>query len=92
VRPCRLADTRKAAGPSGSPALVAGAVCNFPVAGVRDLPSGATAVSINVTAVDAAAQGHLAVYSGDAASPPPTSTVNFSPRESFESAGRRANG
>jgi hypothetical protein len=33
-----------------------------------------------VTAVDAAAQGHLTVYSGDAASPPATSTINFAPR------------
>jgi N-acetylneuraminic acid mutarotase len=80
VTPCRLADTRKADGPLGGPALVAGAVRSFPVAGVCGVPFGATAVSFNVTAVGPAAQGHLTVYSGDAASPPPTSTLNFPPR------------
>jgi N-acetylneuraminic acid mutarotase len=79
VTPCRLADTRNAAGPSGGPALVAGAVRSFPVTGVCGIPSGATAVSLNVTAVESAAQGHLTVYAGDAASPPPTSTINFPP-------------
>jgi len=80
VTPCRLVDTRNAAGPSGGPALVAGAIRSFPVVGVCGIPSSATAISINVTAVDAAALGHLTIYSGDASSPPPTSTINFSPR------------
>jgi N-acetylneuraminic acid mutarotase len=80
VTPCRVADIRKAAGPSGGPALVAGAVRSFPVAGVCGIPFGATAVSFNVTAVETAAQGHLTVYAGDAASPPPTSSINFPPR------------
>jgi hypothetical protein len=79
VAPCRLVDTRGAAGPSGGPALVGGAVRSFLITGgVCGIPSTATAVSVNVTAVGAAAPGHLTVYAGDAAGPPLASTINFS--------------
>jgi hypothetical protein len=47
--------------------------------GVCGVPSTATAVSLNLTVVQPAAQGHLTLYPGDAAGPPPTSSVNFSP-------------
>jgi hypothetical protein len=78
VAPCRLVDTRNAAGPSGGPALVAGAVRSFPVTGgVCGVPSSAGAVSVNVTVVGAAAQGNLILFPGDAAGPPLASTLNF---------------
>ncbi len=79
VAPCRLADTRGAAGPSGGPPLGAGAIRSFPVTGLCTIPSGATAVSVNVTAVQPGAAGYLTLYAGDAPAPPAVSTVNFSP-------------
>jgi len=79
VTPCRVADTRNAAGPTGGPALVAGATRSFPVTGgACGIPPTAIALSVNVTAVGAAARGYLTLYPGDAASPPPTSNINFS--------------
>jgi hypothetical protein len=78
--PCRLADTRDAAGPTGGPALSPGAIRNFPVTGgVCGIPSTATAVALNVTVTQPAAQGYLVLYPGDAAGPPLVSSVNFTP-------------
>jgi hypothetical protein len=77
VTPCRLVDTRNAASPTGGPALVAGAVRSFPVTGACGIPSTAVAVSMNLTAVQPAAQGHLILYPGDAAGPPVVSNINF---------------
>ncbi len=80
VTPCRLVDTRNPAGPTGGPALSPGATRIFPVTGgVCAIPSTATAVSVNLTVVEPAAQGHLVLYPGDAAGPPATSSLNFSP-------------
>jgi hypothetical protein len=79
VTPCRLVDTRNSAGPSGGPALVAGAVRSFPVSGICAIPSTASAVSVNLTVTQPAAQGHLILYAGDAAGPPPVSNINFTP-------------
>jgi N-acetylneuraminic acid mutarotase len=78
VTPCRLVDTRIAAGSSGGPALFPGATRSFPVTGgVCGIPSTATAVSVNVTAVQPTAPGFLTLYRGDATTPPPTSNVSF---------------
>ena len=80
VAPCRLVDTRNAAGPTGGPALSPGAIRIFPVTGgVCGVPSTAIAVSVNLTVVQPAAQGYLILYPGDAAGPPPTSSINFTP-------------
>ena len=79
VTPCRVVDTRNAAGPTGGPALYAGATRAFPVTGgACGIPSTATAASVNVAAVGAAANGHLTLYRGDVTSPPLTSNINFS--------------
>jgi uncharacterized repeat protein (TIGR01451 family) len=78
VTPCRVIDTRNPAGPTGGPALAAGAIRRFPVVGGRCLVHPwAVAVSVNVTVVGPAARGNLTLYPGDAASPPPTSNINF---------------
>ena len=75
-----MVDTRDAAGPSGGPALVAGAIRSFPVTGgICGIPSTAIAVSVNLTVVQPAAQGHLILYPGDAAGPPLVSNINFTP-------------
>jgi hypothetical protein len=80
VTPCRVADTRNAIGPSGGPALVANSTRIFPVTGgVCGIPSTATAVSVNLTAVQAAAVGYLTLYPGNALSTPLVSSINFSP-------------
>jgi hypothetical protein len=80
VTPCRLVDTRHAAGPTGGPALAPGATRSFPVTGgVCGISSTAIAVSVNLTAVQPAAQGHLILYPGDAAGPPLMSNINFAP-------------
>jgi hypothetical protein len=76
VTPCRVADTRNPAGPSGGPALAANAARTFPVVGMCGVPSTATAVAFNVTVVDETDYGHLRVY--PAGGPPPgSSTINF---------------
>jgi N-acetylneuraminic acid mutarotase len=80
LTPCRVVDTRNAAGPTGGPALEPGAIRSFPVAsGTCGVPPTATAVSVNLTVVQPAAPGHLVLYAGDAASPPLTGNVSFSP-------------
>ncbi len=77
VAPCRLLDTRRAEDgaapmPSGSDGILdVDAVTECAVSPL------ATAVALNVTAVDPTGLGHLQVFSADLASPPPTSVVNF---------------
>ena len=52
AQPCRIADTRAAAGPFGAPGLPAGQSRDFPVPSSScGLPSTATAYSLNVTVV-----------------------------------------
>jgi hypothetical protein len=78
LTPCRLADTRGAAGPSGGPALAAGATRSFPVAGLCSIPPDASSIALNVTAIQPASMGYLTLFSGDAPLPPLVSTLNFS--------------
>jgi hypothetical protein len=74
--PCRLLDTRGPAGIAGGPALVAGAVRPFPVAGRCGVPLGAVSVAVNATVVGPGAAGFVALY--PAGRPrPSTSTLNF---------------
>jgi hypothetical protein len=77
VAPCRMLDTRNAAGSLGGPALVANVVRNFPVvASACGVPASARALSLNVTVLNAAATGELVIFPGDAPVPG-TSTVSF---------------
>ncbi len=75
--PCRLVDTRTAAGPLGGPALAASGSRQFALASVCGIPAGATAVSVNVTITQAAASGFLALFPGDGLAST-SSTINFS--------------
>ena len=63
VSPMRIADTRVSATSVPLPAikapLLAGHTLDIPVAGRTGVPPGTTAVSLNVTSVGAAGQGHL---------------------------------
>lgn len=75
--PCRLVDTRAALGPLGGPALPPLGTRTFTVtAAPCGVPASAKAITLNVTAVDPAAAGHLTLYAGGSA-PPQTSTLNF---------------
>ena len=66
LSPQRLLDTRSSAGPLGAGASVS----------VPGIPAGATAVVLNVTAVNPSSPGYLTAYPGGAAVPT-ASNVNF---------------
>lgn len=77
LAPCRLIDTRNAAGPLGGPPLGAGGLRSFVATGVCNVPAGAIVISANVTAVNPAAAGDLVLYPNGIASPPSTSTISL---------------
>lgn len=78
VTPCRVLDTRNAIGPLGGPPLGAGSTRAFAVTGPGcGIPSGAVAISVNVTAVIPAASGDLVVYPNGLAAPPGSSSLSF---------------
>ena len=78
VSPCRVADTRNPAGPSGGPALSANTLRTFPVANICQIPASARAVAINVGVVSPDNIGDLRVYPAGGL-PPLSSTINFRP-------------
>ncbi|HEX6737436.1 MAG TPA: hypothetical protein VF310_04085 [Vicinamibacteria bacterium] len=76
LAPCRLADTRGPAGPSGGPALAANTVRVFPASGACGVPASARAVALNVTAVGPTRAGNLRLFPAGAVAPN-ASTLNF---------------
>jgi hypothetical protein len=76
LTPCRILDTRNAAGPLGGPSLAANATRSFTIAGVCGIPAGAKAISANVTVVAGSAAGVFSIYPGNAFPLGPT-TLNF---------------
>jgi hypothetical protein len=76
VNPCRVADTRNAAGPLGGPSLTAGVARAFPVLSSScGIPATAQAYSLNITAVPHGTLGYLTAWpSGQ--TQPETSTLN----------------
>jgi hypothetical protein len=76
LTPCRVADTRGPAGPTGGPALAANTTRTFPAAGVCGIPSDAVAIAINVTVVEETNVGDLRLY-GAGGAVPSASTINF---------------
>jgi len=79
LTPCRVADTRNAAGPLGGPSLAGGAAGRaFPVqSSACGIPSTAKAYSLNVTAVPHSSLGFLTTWpTGEAQ--PTVSTLNSS--------------
>jgi hypothetical protein len=63
VTPCRLVDTRLAAGPLGGPALVGGAARTFPLLSSRcNVPLTAQAYSLNYTSVPQGSLGFLTTW------------------------------
>jgi hypothetical protein len=76
VTPCRLVDTRSAAGPLGGPALGANTSRAFVVVGSCGIPLAAEAVATNLTAVSPTAGGHLSL-SASGIPPTGTSSLNY---------------
>jgi len=76
LSPCRLIDTRAAAGPLGGPALASNSDRLFSLAGVCGVPVDARALSVNLTITGGTAAGDLRVYAGDQALPS-TSVINY---------------
>jgi glucose/arabinose dehydrogenase len=76
VTPCRMADTRNPAGPSGGPALSANSARTFPVAGLCNIPATAGSVAVMLAVVSPGDGGDIRLYPAGT-SPPVTSSINF---------------
>ena len=78
VTPCRVIDTRTAAGERGGPALVAGATRTFDiVASACGIPASARAISVNVTVTQPTAAGYLQLFPAGGTAPT-VSAINYS--------------
>jgi uncharacterized membrane protein len=81
MAPCRVADTRNAAGPLGGPFIVGGASRSFPVNTTCGIPATAAAYSLNFTAVPHGSLEYITAWPEGAAFPlasvlnAPTGTV-----------------
>jgi hypothetical protein len=77
VTPCRIVDTRGAAGPFGGPELTAGETRSFtiPSGPCAGIPSTAVAYSLNVTVVPPAPLGYLTIWPAGEGQPT-VSTLN----------------
>ena len=73
--PCRVVDTRQAAGPFGGPAIAGGSRRAFQIAGQCGVPADAKAVAANVTVVSPGADGFISVAPSGIADV--SSNVNF---------------
>jgi hypothetical protein len=60
--PCRIVDTRSPPGPSGGPAMGAGASRTFPVSGLCGIPATARSVALIVTTTGSTSSGNLRLY------------------------------
>jgi hypothetical protein len=74
--PCRLVDTRLAAGPSGGPALQPGQARVFTLTGSCGIPATAKALSVNLTVANPTASGYLSLFPAGQALPT-ASSINF---------------
>ncbi len=76
VTPCRVMDTRNAAGPLGGPRMEAGSTRTVPVPqSTCNIPTGALAYSLNITVVPIGILGYLSIW--PAGQPQPVvSTLN----------------
>jgi hypothetical protein len=69
VPPCRIVDTREAAGPTGGPALAANTDRSFPIRGFCGVPVTAQAVVLNVTVATPTDVGDLRIFPAGTAAP-----------------------
>jgi len=75
LTPCRLADTRNAAGAYGGPAVFPGQRI-FVAKGQCGIPATAKALGINLTVINPASSGYLQLFPGNA-NPPLASAISF---------------
>ncbi len=81
VSPCRVADTRGAAGPFGGPSMTGGDSRSFAVpAAACNIPATASGYSLNVTVVPSGVLGYLSTWPSGVAQPN-VSTLNSSTGE-----------
>jgi uncharacterized repeat protein (TIGR01451 family) len=73
---CRVVDTRLPAGPYGGPSFAAGADRAYVLGGQCNIPPTASAVALNVIAVQPDSPGFLTLSAGGTAKPP-VSTINY---------------
>ena len=76
LAPCRVLDTRNAAGPLGGPPLAPNAARTFGSAGTCGVPATARAISANVTVTGGGAAGDIRLFPGGTATPL-TSVINY---------------
>lgn len=76
VTPCRVVDTRWAAGPVGGPPLSAETSRSFDLAGRCGVPSDAAGLSMNLTVADPSSDGSLTVFPGTGTTPL-ANTISF---------------
>jgi hypothetical protein len=76
LTPCRLIDTRNAAGALAGPALKGNTARTFTLAGACGIPANARALVLNATVTSPTAAGDLAIYPAGVA-PPLTSVINY---------------
>ncbi|MEU9251923.1 hypothetical protein AB0D66_08785 [Streptomyces sp. NPDC048270] len=74
--PTRLLDTRDGTGTSSARPVAPYGTTRVKVGGGNGIPAGVTAVALNLTVTDAAADGHLIAYASGSKQPT-TSNVNF---------------
>ena len=73
VAPCRVVDTRGAAGPTGGPKLLANSDRSFPILGSCGVPTTAQAVVFNITIVSPTDLGDIRIF--PAGTPMPVASV-----------------
>src|SRR6185295_4664373 len=76
VSPCRLVDTRLAAGPNAGPPIARMTQRDFQVQGKCGVPGGAKAAALNLTVLNAGGTGWIAAWPSGSAQPT-VSNVNF---------------
>ena len=76
LTPCRVIDTRSAAGPLGGPALAALSDRTFVVAGTCGIPEDAKAVSVNIAVTGPTNPGNIRLHPGGT-TVPLVSSINF---------------
>ncbi|MCM3876041.1 MAG: hypothetical protein NEA02_06435 [Thermoanaerobaculia bacterium] len=74
--PCRVLDTRGAAGPLGAPALAAFSQRAVTLTGACGVPAGATALALNVTVTQTLGAGTLRLFPGGSV-PTTATTISF---------------
>jgi hypothetical protein len=69
LAPCRIVDTRGAAGPTGGPVLLANSDRSFPIRGACGVPGTAQAAVFNVTVATPTDVGDLRIFPAGTAAP-----------------------